>query len=96
MFNSLGLNDKTFNPWKRYFATAFALIITLGNVSFPIAVWPEWCADGTRIEIPPGPIERKWQYAKSHYSWSTRRTSASTTSSCRRGIWPAHLLPSSM
>jgi succinate dehydrogenase / fumarate reductase cytochrome b subunit len=38
MFNSLGLNQKTFNPWKRVFATAFALIITLGNVSFPIAV----------------------------------------------------------
>ena len=38
MFNSLGLNQKSFNPWKRVFATAFALIITLGNVSFPIAV----------------------------------------------------------
>jgi len=38
MFNSLGLNQKTFNPWRRVFATAFALIITLGNVSFPIAV----------------------------------------------------------
>jgi succinate dehydrogenase / fumarate reductase cytochrome b subunit len=38
MFNSLGLNHKTFNPWRRVFATAFALIITLGNVSFPIAV----------------------------------------------------------
>jgi succinate dehydrogenase / fumarate reductase cytochrome b subunit len=38
MFNSLGLNHKTVNHWRRYFATAFALIITLGNVSFPIAV----------------------------------------------------------
>jgi succinate dehydrogenase / fumarate reductase, cytochrome b subunit len=38
MFNSLGLNYKTVNRWRRYFATAFALIITVGNVSFPIAV----------------------------------------------------------
>jgi succinate dehydrogenase / fumarate reductase cytochrome b subunit len=38
MFNSLGLNHPKFNPWKRYFATAFALIVTLGNISFPISV----------------------------------------------------------
>jgi succinate dehydrogenase / fumarate reductase cytochrome b subunit len=38
MFNSLGLNAKKFNDWRRIFATAFALIITLGNVSFPVAV----------------------------------------------------------
>ena len=38
MFNSLGLNHVKFNHWRRVFATAFALIITLGNISFPIAV----------------------------------------------------------
>ena len=38
MFNSLGLNHPGFNPWKRAFATAFALLVTAGNVSFPIAV----------------------------------------------------------
>jgi len=38
MFNSLGLNHPKFNPWRRNFAAAFALIITLANVSFPIAV----------------------------------------------------------
>ncbi len=38
MFNSLGLNHVKFNRWRRIFASAFALIITLGNVSFPIAV----------------------------------------------------------
>jgi succinate dehydrogenase / fumarate reductase cytochrome b subunit len=38
MFNSLGLNHARFNPWRRYFATAFALLITLANISFPIAV----------------------------------------------------------
>lgn len=38
MFNSLGLNHAKLNPWKRIFATAFALVITVANVSFPIAV----------------------------------------------------------
>lgn len=38
MFNSLGFNHPKLEPWKRVFATAFALVITLGNVSFPIAV----------------------------------------------------------
>ena len=38
MFNSLGLSHAKFNPWKRIFATVFALVITAANVSFPIAV----------------------------------------------------------
>ena len=38
MFNSLGLNHLKFNRWKRIFATAFALVITGVNVSFPIFV----------------------------------------------------------
>jgi succinate dehydrogenase / fumarate reductase cytochrome b subunit len=38
MFNSLGLNHARFNPWKRAFATVFAVIVTLANISFPIAV----------------------------------------------------------
>lgn len=38
MFNSLGLNHPKFNPWRRTFAIAFALIITIANVSFPVAV----------------------------------------------------------
>jgi succinate dehydrogenase / fumarate reductase cytochrome b subunit len=38
MFNSVGLSHATFNPWKRTFATAFAVIVTLANISFPIAV----------------------------------------------------------
>jgi succinate dehydrogenase / fumarate reductase cytochrome b subunit len=38
MFNSLGLNHPKFNPWRRHFATAFAVIITAGNLSFPLAV----------------------------------------------------------
>jgi succinate dehydrogenase / fumarate reductase cytochrome b subunit len=38
MFNSLGLSHARFNPWKRIFATTFAVIVTAANVSFPIAV----------------------------------------------------------
>ncbi len=38
MFNSLGLNHPGFNPWKRAFATVFAIAVTAGNVSFPVAV----------------------------------------------------------
>ncbi len=38
MFNSVGLNHQRFNPWKKYFATAFAIIVAGVNVSFPVAV----------------------------------------------------------
>jgi succinate dehydrogenase / fumarate reductase cytochrome b subunit len=38
LFQSLGWNHPRFNPWRRGFAQAFAWIITLGNVSFPLAV----------------------------------------------------------
>ena len=38
MFNSLGLNHLKFNRWRRVFAIVFAVVVTLGNVSFPIAV----------------------------------------------------------
>jgi succinate dehydrogenase / fumarate reductase cytochrome b subunit len=38
MFQSLGLNNPRWNSWRRGFAIGFAAIITLGNLSFPIAV----------------------------------------------------------
>lgn len=38
LFQSLGWNSPKLNPWRRRFATAFAIVVTLGNVSFPIAV----------------------------------------------------------
>ena len=38
MFQSLGVNNRRFNHWRRAFATAFAVVVTLGNISFPIAV----------------------------------------------------------
>ena len=38
IFQSLGWNNPRFNSWRRGFATAFATIVVVGNVSFPIAV----------------------------------------------------------
>lgn len=37
MFQSLGLNSPRYNRVRRYFAIGFALLITLGNLSFPLA-----------------------------------------------------------
>lgn len=36
LFQSLGLNNPRFNRARRTFATAFALVILVGNLSFPI------------------------------------------------------------
>ena len=38
MFQSLGINNPKFNAWRRYLAIAFAAVIVIDNVSFPIAV----------------------------------------------------------
>lgn len=38
LFQSLGWNNTRFNPWRRWFATALALLIVVGNVSIPLAV----------------------------------------------------------
>jgi succinate dehydrogenase / fumarate reductase cytochrome b subunit len=38
LFQSLGVNNPRFNRWRRGFATAFAAVILIGNVSFPIMV----------------------------------------------------------
>lgn len=38
MFSSVGLTNPKYEAWRRNFATAFALIITVANVSFPLAV----------------------------------------------------------
>lgn len=38
LFQSMGWNNPRFNEWRRGIATAFATIIVVGNVSFPIAV----------------------------------------------------------
>ncbi|MEM7479726.1 MAG: succinate dehydrogenase cytochrome b subunit [Acidobacteriota bacterium] len=38
LFQSLGWNHPRFNPWRRAFATAFAVIVTVGFISVPLAV----------------------------------------------------------
>ncbi len=38
LFQSLGWSSPRWNPWRRRFATAAALIVTAGNLSFPVAV----------------------------------------------------------
>jgi succinate dehydrogenase / fumarate reductase cytochrome b subunit len=38
LFQTLGLNHPAWNPWRRRFAALFAIAVTVGNVSFPIAV----------------------------------------------------------
>jgi len=38
LFQSMGWNNPRFNSWRRNFAVGFAVIVTAGNLSFPIAV----------------------------------------------------------
>jgi succinate dehydrogenase / fumarate reductase, cytochrome b subunit len=38
LFQSMGWNNRRFNHWRRSFAIGFAAVVTLGNLSFPIAV----------------------------------------------------------
>lgn len=38
LFQSMGWNNPRFNRWRRDFAVAFAALIVVANVSFPIAV----------------------------------------------------------
>ena len=38
MFSSVGVTHARFDNWRRTFATVFAVIITLGNISFPLTV----------------------------------------------------------
>ncbi|MFQ5846786.1 MAG: succinate dehydrogenase cytochrome b subunit [Candidatus Methylomirabilales bacterium] len=42
LFQSLGWNHPRFNHWRRNFAIAFAWLITVGNISFPVAVLTGW------------------------------------------------------
>src|SRR4030095_5498716 len=58
-FQSLGLNNPRWNSARRVFATGFAAIVLVGNVSFPIAVQlgivsaddnPDCAVSGGKIE----------------------------------------------
>jgi hypothetical protein len=51
MFQSLGLNNPRYNAAKRYFATGFAAVIMIGNVSFPVLVQ----AHVVEVECPHAP-----------------------------------------
>ncbi|KAB2959291.1 MAG: succinate dehydrogenase cytochrome b subunit [Thermoanaerobaculia bacterium] len=42
LFQTLGWNNPKFNHWRRSFATAFAGLVTAGNLSFPLAVLMGW------------------------------------------------------
>jgi succinate dehydrogenase / fumarate reductase cytochrome b subunit len=53
MFQSLGLNNPKYNKAKRRFAQGFALVILVGNLSFPIAVQAHW----VEPECPNSPPE---------------------------------------
>jgi succinate dehydrogenase / fumarate reductase cytochrome b subunit len=38
LFQSMGWSNRRFNVWRRYFAVAFAVVVVVGNISFPVAV----------------------------------------------------------
>lgn len=38
MFQTLGFDEQSKNSWRRQFAIVFAVIVSLGNISFPVAV----------------------------------------------------------
>jgi succinate dehydrogenase / fumarate reductase cytochrome b subunit len=38
LFQSVGWNSPRFNIWRRYFAVGFAVVVTVGYISVPIAV----------------------------------------------------------
>jgi succinate dehydrogenase / fumarate reductase cytochrome b subunit len=42
LFQSMGWNNPRFNPWRKWFAAAFAAVVTIGNVSFPLTIWTGW------------------------------------------------------
>ena len=42
LFQSLGWNTQRFNPWRKWFAAAFAAVVIIGNVSFPLTIWAGW------------------------------------------------------
>jgi succinate dehydrogenase / fumarate reductase, cytochrome b subunit len=50
MFQSLGLNNPRYNSWRRTFAIAFATVVTVGNLSFPLAVVSGATSDDTCYE----------------------------------------------
>ena len=50
LFQSLGLNNPKYNSWRRGFALGFAAVVTIGNLSFPLAVVSGATSDDTCFE----------------------------------------------
>jgi succinate dehydrogenase / fumarate reductase cytochrome b subunit len=42
LFQSVGWNNPRFNLWRRYFAVGFAVVVTGGYISVPVAVQAGW------------------------------------------------------
>ena len=38
LFQSLGLSHERYNQWRRNFAVAFAVVVSAGNITSPVAV----------------------------------------------------------
>ena len=51
LFQSLGLNNPKYNSWRRSFALGFAAIVTIGNLSFPLAVVSGAASDDVCYEV---------------------------------------------
>jgi succinate dehydrogenase / fumarate reductase, cytochrome b subunit len=64
MFQSLGLNNPRWNSWRRGFAAAFAGIVMIGNLTFPIAVLTGVVSadDNDDCIVTDGTIESCTQY----------------------------------
>jgi succinate dehydrogenase / fumarate reductase cytochrome b subunit len=57
MFQSIGANNPTLNKIRRPFAAAFATVILVGNLSFPIAAVTGFVNEDNRTTPPPSQIE---------------------------------------
>lgn len=57
IFQSLGINSPRYNSWRRGFATGFALIVLVGNLSFPVAVQLGLISEDDRVWPPEPAVE---------------------------------------
>jgi succinate dehydrogenase / fumarate reductase cytochrome b subunit len=59
LFQSLGLNNPRWNSWRRGFASGFAGVVLVGNLTFPIAVLTGWISadDNPDCLVVGGTIE---------------------------------------
>ena len=64
LMQTLGLNHDKYNATRRKIATGVSLLITVGNISIPVAVLADCSAKEVIVELrsnaPSGPIETAW------------------------------------